>query len=93
MYGRPIAFYQQLQKLNLAEAWSKVNVPTLVLHGQFDWIMSRENSELIAQIVNANRAGLAEFIELPNTGHTLQNYLTYRPLSRISSNRLCRRSG
>ncbi|MGZ5522763.1 MAG: alpha/beta fold hydrolase [Chthoniobacterales bacterium] len=74
LYGRPIAFYQQLQKLNLADAWSKVNVPTLVVHGQFDWIMSRENSELIASIVNTNRPGAAEFIELPNTGHTFQNY-------------------
>ncbi|MGZ5025508.1 MAG: alpha/beta fold hydrolase, partial [Chthoniobacterales bacterium] len=74
LYGRPIAFYQQLQKLNLADAWSKVNVPTLVVHGQFDWIMSRENSELIASIVNTNRPGAAEFVELPNTGHTFQNY-------------------
>src|SRR5438046_4939040 len=33
LYGRPLAFYQQLQKLNLAGAWSHVKVPTLVLHG------------------------------------------------------------
>src|SRR5205085_10922433 len=37
-YGRPAAFYHQLQRLNLEEAWSHVAVPTLVLHGQFDWI-------------------------------------------------------
>src|SRR5438093_3960132 len=53
LYGRPLAFYQQLQKLNLAAAWSRVNVPTLVLHGQYDWIMSRNDHDLIAQIVNA----------------------------------------
>ena len=40
LYGRPLAFYQQLQNLNLAGAWSRVKVPTLVLHGQYDWIMS-----------------------------------------------------
>ena len=57
LYGRPLAFYQQLQKLNLAAAWSHVKVPTLVLHGQYDWIMSREDHELIAQYVNANRPG------------------------------------
>jgi pimeloyl-ACP methyl ester carboxylesterase len=74
LYGRPVAFYQQLQKLNLPEAWSKVTAPTLVLHGQFDWIMERDHSELIANIVNMNRAGLAEFVELPNTGHTFQSY-------------------
>jgi pimeloyl-ACP methyl ester carboxylesterase len=47
LYGRPLAFYQQLQNLNLAAAWSHVKVPTLVLHGQYDWIMSREDHELM----------------------------------------------
>jgi pimeloyl-ACP methyl ester carboxylesterase len=76
LYGRPLAFYQQLQDLNLAEAWSRVKVPTLVLHGQYDWIMSREDHELIAQYVNANRAGAARFIEVPQMGHTFQHYLS-----------------
>src|SRR5882724_7344504 len=30
LYGRPLAFYQQLQKLNLGVAWSRVKVPTYV---------------------------------------------------------------
>src|ERR1043166_2978192 len=76
LYGRPLAFYQQLQKLNLAAAWSRVKVPTLVLHGQFDWIMSREDPEIIAKLVNANAPGAAKFMELPNTGHTFQHYLS-----------------
>ncbi len=75
LYGRPLAFYQQLQKLNLAGAWSRVKVPTLVLHGQYDWIMSREDPELIAQYVNANRHGAARFVEVPEMGHTFQHYL------------------
>lgn len=77
LYGRPLAFYQQLQNLNLAAAWSRVKVPTLVLHGQFDWIMSREDHELIAQYVNANRPGAAHFIEVPDMGHTFQHYLSF----------------
>lgn len=75
LYSRPLAFYQQLQKLNLAEAWSHVKVPTYVLRGAFDWIMSRDDSELIAQYVNKN-GDLATFYEIPNTGHTFQHYLT-----------------
>ena len=74
LYGRPLAFYQELQKLNLANAWSRVKVPTLVLRGAFDWIMTREDSELIAQYVNKN-GDLATFYEIPNTGHTFQHYL------------------
>jgi hypothetical protein len=72
-----LAFYQQLQKLNLAAAWSHVKVSTLVLHGQYDWIMSREDHELIAQYVNANRPGAARFVEVPDMGHTFQHYLSF----------------
>jgi pimeloyl-ACP methyl ester carboxylesterase len=74
LYGRPLAFYEQLQKLNLADAWSRVKAPTYVLRGAFDWIMSREDSELIANYVNRN-GDLALFYEIPNTGHTFQHYL------------------
>src|SRR5438309_10299525 len=54
LYGRPLAFYQQLQKLNLGVAWSRVKVPTYVLRGAFDWMMSRDDSELISTYVNKN---------------------------------------
>ena len=75
LYGRPLAFYEQLQKLNLADAWSRVKASTYVLRGAFDWIMSREDSELIAMYVNRN-GDLASFYEIPNTGHTFQHYLS-----------------
>jgi len=75
LYGRPLAFYHQLQNLNLANAWSRVKAPTYVLRGAFDWIMSREDSELIAAYVNRN-GDLASFYEIPNTGHTFQHYLS-----------------
>jgi len=77
LYGRPLAFYQQLQKLNLAAAWARVKVPVFVLHGQFDWIMSRDDHELIARYVNANRPGVARFVEIPEMGHTFQHYLSF----------------
>ncbi|MBA3850093.1 MAG: hypothetical protein C0502_08860 [Opitutus sp.] len=73
-YGRPPAFYQQLQRLNLAEAWSQVRVPTLALHGEFDWIMSREDMELIAALVNRNSPGAGEFRALPGRGHDFPNF-------------------
>jgi pimeloyl-ACP methyl ester carboxylesterase len=74
LYGRPLLFYEQLQNLNLAAAWSRVNVPALILHGQYDWIMSREDPELMARYVNANQPGAARFIEVPEMGHTFQHY-------------------
>ena len=75
LYGRPLRFYQQLQQLNLAAAWSRLKVPTYVLRGAFDWIMSRDDSELIASYVNHN-GDLASFYEIPQTGHTFQHYLS-----------------
>jgi pimeloyl-ACP methyl ester carboxylesterase len=75
-YGRPIAYYQQLQDLNLMEAWSNVKVPVLAMHGEFDWIMSRSDLELIVSLVNHNAPGAAEFVELPATGHTFEHYST-----------------
>ena len=76
LYGRPVSFYQQLQHLNLAAAWSNVKVATYALRGQFDWIMSPEDAGLIASYVNSNRQ-LAFSYEVPQMGHTFQHYLSW----------------
>ncbi len=73
-YGRPAAYYQQLQALDLMAAWSQVKAPALVLHGEFDWIMSREDLQIMASLVNRNSPGAAEFVELEGTGHTFEHY-------------------
>ena len=75
-YGRPVAYYQQLQDLNLMAAWSGVRAPVLALHGEFDWIMSRSDIETIVERVNRNAPGAARFVELPQTGHTFEHYAT-----------------
>jgi pimeloyl-ACP methyl ester carboxylesterase len=68
-FGRPAAFYQQLQALNLAEAWNRVNAPVLVIYGEHDWIMSREDNEMIAAVVNRNHPGTAQFVAVPRMDH------------------------
>ena len=68
-YGRPAAFYQQLQALNLGEAWQKVNEPVLVIHGAADNIMSQADSEAIAQIVNQTHPGHARYLEIDGMTH------------------------
>ncbi len=72
-YGRPAAFYQQLQDLNLGEAWSAVKVPVLVVRGEYDWIMPREDGCAIVDSVNMNGA-LAKYVELPRVTHALAQY-------------------
>lgn len=73
-YGRPAAFYQQLQDTNLAAAWQKVSAPLLSIHGEYDWIMSREDHELIVAWVNRNRPGAARFVSIPKMDHGYRRY-------------------
>jgi pimeloyl-ACP methyl ester carboxylesterase len=68
-YGRPAAFYQQLQALNLGEEWQRVDVPVLVIRGGADDIMSRADSEAIARIVNQVHPGRARYMEIEGMGH------------------------
>ncbi|HXZ78908.1 MAG TPA: PDZ domain-containing protein [Terriglobales bacterium] len=75
-YGRPAAFYQQLQDLNLAAAWQKVNVPVLSVHGEYDWIMTGQDHQMIAGIVNANKPGFGKFVEIPKMDHGYNVYET-----------------
>lgn len=46
----------------------------LALHGEFDWIMSRSDLEILVGLVNHNAPDFAEFLELPQTGHTFEHY-------------------
>jgi pimeloyl-ACP methyl ester carboxylesterase len=73
-YGRPAAFYQQLQDANLAAAWQKVSAPVLSIHGEYDWIMSREDHELIVAWVNRNRPGAGRFVSIPKMDHGYMRY-------------------
>ncbi len=80
-YGRPAAFYQQLQALNLGEAWQKVTAPVLVIRGTGDNIMSRTDSEAIVRIVNQVHPGHAQYLQIEDMDHGCQiNGKFYDPL-------------
>jgi dipeptidyl aminopeptidase/acylaminoacyl peptidase len=68
-YGRPAAFYQQLQSLNLGEVWQRVNAPVLVIRGTGDNIMSRSDSETIVRTVNQVHPELAHYLQLDDMTH------------------------
>jgi pimeloyl-ACP methyl ester carboxylesterase len=74
LYGRPAAFYHQAQAANVAAAWEKVDAPVLAVHGEYDWIMSRSDHELIADVVSRARAGGGRFLSIPRTDHHLLEY-------------------
>jgi len=70
-YGRSAAFHHQLQAINPAAAWEKVNVPTLVMWSDADLVMHRQDHERLAAVINANKAGAATFVTVPGANHGL----------------------
>jgi pimeloyl-ACP methyl ester carboxylesterase len=73
-YGRPAAFYHQLQALDLAAAWAKVAAPTLVVWGEYDWIMSRDDQTNIVDLVNAHGPGRARLLSVPRMDHSFTTH-------------------
>jgi pimeloyl-ACP methyl ester carboxylesterase len=70
-YGRPAAFYQQLQALNLGEAWQNVTGPVLVMRGTADSIMSDGDSRALAETVNRTHSSNARYVEVKGADHVL----------------------
>jgi pimeloyl-ACP methyl ester carboxylesterase len=69
-FGRTVRFYQQIERLDLAQAWSGVRAPVLVLHGTEDWVTSTEDARQIADHVGsgARQAELAGVDHFMSTG-------------------------
>lgn len=74
LYGRPASFHHEAQAANVLAAWTRVTAPVLAVHGEYDWIMSRADHELIAEVVNRGRPGTARFVEVPRTDHHFMAY-------------------
>ena len=68
-YGRPIRYYQQLQRLEVEDAWHKVKVPTLIVWGEFDWIMGRDESDRAAAILATRDPRLVSYVIRPGMNH------------------------
>ena len=54
MYGRPVAYYHQVQDFNFARGWQELKVPVRIIRGTNDWIMSEEDNDLIIKLLEAN---------------------------------------
>ncbi|MEM0932392.1 MAG: PDZ domain-containing protein [Bacteroidota bacterium] len=69
MYGRPMAYYQQLQDFDLAGAWEKVKVPVRILRGTNDWIMSSFDNKMIIEVLERNGHKDHLLYEYPKLDH------------------------
>jgi hypothetical protein len=66
------AFYQQLQSLNLGRVWQSVNEPVLVVYGTGDTVMSRADSDAIAETVNGVHPGAARNYVFERMNHLFE---------------------
>jgi len=73
-YGRHARYFQEVQSLNVEAAWDAVRVPTLVVWGEYDWIMGRADQERIVEIVNAHKPGLARLVVIPGMNHHFDRF-------------------
>ena len=61
-YGRPASFYHQVQQQNFFRNWQAVNVPVLIVAGEYDWIMSLEDGQLLQNMINSKHKGNATLL-------------------------------
>ena len=78
-YGRAHAWHWQAAQKNFLAAWSTINAPVLVIHGEYDQFKPRMHShEMIVDLVNDLRPGSATFIQIPKADHSLRIYPSAR---------------
>jgi len=73
-YGRPYSWHQQAAKKDFLEAWTKIQAPVLVVHGEYDQFEPRHGHQLIVDTVNKLRPGSATFVEVPKADHEIEFY-------------------
>jgi pimeloyl-ACP methyl ester carboxylesterase len=76
-YGRPASYYHAVQQLDVEGAWSTIaqrRIPALVVWGEYDWIMSRDDQERAVRIMDAQFPGGATLAVVPKTDHGLMVY-------------------
>ena len=73
-YGRPIAYYRQLEALDVEGAWQEVRVPTLVVWGEYDWIMGHEESDRAVAILRARDPALVTYEVRPRMNHHFDTF-------------------
>jgi pimeloyl-ACP methyl ester carboxylesterase len=79
MWGRHWRFWQQIDSLNLAESWSQVSCPVLVINGGTDYEQCAPIEPiLIEQTVNAAHPGQATRVQIEDLDHFMMKSGSYK---------------
>ena len=72
--GRAPRFHGELASRNIFEFWAGVGAPTLVIHGEYDWVCDPADQSLIVEVVNAENPGLADLLVLDRMDHAFTTH-------------------
>jgi hypothetical protein len=70
--GRVASFFQQLERAEIARAWSRVTTPVLALHGSTDHVCSLDDAREIAALAQMGSRAPCGALELEGVGHDLR---------------------
>ena len=70
--GRDAPFWQQLYSKNLPGLWSEYDGNVLAVWGKSDYVSTRQEHQLISDIVNQAHPGRGRFVELDNCDHGMK---------------------
>jgi pimeloyl-ACP methyl ester carboxylesterase len=73
-YGRPAKFYQQIQDMQVRNAFEALRCPVLAIWGEYDWIMGRDDHEWIAETANRIKKGNGRFVMVQGMDHNQIRY-------------------
>lgn len=70
-YPASDSYLQQVASLNLAESWTKVSGPVLVLYGTSDFVTAEADHRRIVQVVNSHEPGAGSLLLIDGMDHHL----------------------
>lgn len=67
--GMPAAYFRGVGKVDLADAWQRVNIPVLVTYGTSDPLTTKEQSQYLVNMINSVHPGRATYMEFEHMSH------------------------
>ena len=74
--GKTLDFWRQLNDINFASYWNRLDCPVLAVKGASDFVVYEADHKLVADIVNKKHPGKGTFAIAPNSDHLLHAFET-----------------
>jgi hypothetical protein len=71
LHGRSLVYLRQLDRTDVAAAWSSFAGDVLLLHGEHDVVTDADDHEHLAALLRARGRGSVQLRTLPSLGHTM----------------------